>query len=161
MARSDYKRTLVRWAAVLFLMLWVAALVIAVVATLAGCQRPPITTEQRGEIADVEGLWREAGLPDPGDCLRGARVLYTTRSDFRDRCGAGQASNVADECLGQYSRGMFGRRSGWLVLIVDGSTTAERDIRHSLLHALVACTLKRADKFDGNHTDPRVWPLVP
>lgn len=125
---------------------------------MLGCPHPPVTPEHRDAFARVEQAWRDTPyLPAPGDCLRGARVLFTTRADFRARCRAGGASDVADECLGHYSRGMFGRRSGWLVLIVEGSSTAERDIRHSLLHALVACTLGRADKFDGHHSDKLVW----
>jgi hypothetical protein len=160
-ADSRARRIARQWGA-LVLMLWVAATVIAMAVVLSGCPRPPITPANRAAIGVVEQAWRDTPtLPDPGDCLEGARVLYTDRADFRDRCRAGRASDRADECLGYYDRGMFGRRGGWLVLIIDGSPTAERDIRHSILHALVACTLKRADKFDGNHTDGRVWRLVP
>ncbi len=88
-------------------------------------------------------------------------MLVTGRDDFRTRCGVGHQSDRSRECLSTYARGMFGRRDGWLVLIVEGSPTAARDIRHSALHALTACHLGRADIYDGNHADARVWRLVP
>lgn len=135
--------------------------IVALSLLLAACPRPPITSESRDAFAEVEALWRSAGHPEPGNCLDGARVLFTDRDDFRDRCGYGHASDVARECLSRYQRGMFGHRDGWLVLIVNGSPTAERDVRHAILHALTACTMERADIFDGNHTDQSVWRLVP
>jgi hypothetical protein len=62
-----------------------AALAIA----LSACPRPPLASEHRDAFAAVETLWRNAGLPEPGNCLDGARVLVTTRDDFRARCRAG------------------------------------------------------------------------
>lgn len=152
---------------------WTACAVVL----LAACFPRPTTLppdEQLAVTATLDG-WRAAGLPDPGDCLDGATVVWaSSQDDFERRCADGLGVGVPylhdafeqhkpAACLAwrKVQTGLRVRsapvavlRPGQALYDLTGGPAS-----HELLHALVGCTLGRpaADRFDSWHRDPRVW----
>lgn len=121
--------------------LWLALAWIAVSALMLGaCTHPtPLTPAQVDALAAAEQGWRRAGLPDPGDCLRGLEVRH------------GSCGTPANSCL---------LHEGHWVVVIDEAATDRPAIVHEAMHALYACTLPRlhwSDPYDARHTDRRVW----
>lgn len=129
---------------------------------LVGCsvERPPLYIWQAEALEIAEYAWVEAGLPDPGDCLKNVRVFQVSKSTFERRCDAD--IELVAGCLTTYrvSRGQKAV-SGWAILIAPDVIPTRTVVVHEALHALVKCTLRNeslhTDPYDAEHADPRVW----
>ncbi len=132
---------------------WVVA-TLAFALLLTGCARPPHPSAvDHDELARVERAWVASGLPEPGNCLAGARIRDVTPEEADRQC-----EKPTYACLLRESARPM--KPAYWVIVVGQQSTRLRDIRHEALHALVRCTLRRGlhtDPFDREHSDPRVW----
>lgn len=97
-------------------------------------------------FAAAEDGWRQAGLPDPGACLHGARVAWALDdAEYRRRCRREPSASAA--CWLHRERVAF---------LSPGQRIDDRGepVAHEAMHGLQACA---GMPVDYKHSDPRVW----
>lgn len=151
---------------------------VALALLMSACLPKPVALPPDEQLTVDAALygWREAGLPDPGPCLRGATVVWASSpEDYTARCASGMGISVylarAEGVTVEHSAACLGYRTeqrgldtldvpvailrpGQALFDATGSVAT-----HEWLHALVQCLLQRPldDPADAYHSDPRVW----